>query len=233
MDNGLQSGVQALGASQKRMECIAANLANLQAPGYKRLNSFTHVIESVRQGRKSGTIETQSEIDFSQGQIDPTGNPLDVALDGDGFLALETPTGEAYTRNGRFHLDAQGVLLNEDGFAVAWEAGQGRFQTVGLEITIDASGAVRQGPNELGRLKLVDFADRSKLKLDAKGHFRAARDAQPATPTAEVRGGALERSNTESIDELVAMIRVQRSFESATSVIKSIDQSYKRLNAPR
>jgi flagellar basal body rod protein FlgG len=233
MGNGLESGVQALGASQKRMEYIAVNLANLQAPGYKRLNAFTHVIESVRQGRKSSAIETQSEVDFSQGQINPTGNPLDVALDGEGFLALETPTGEAYTRNGRFHLDAQGALLNEDGFAVAWEGGQGRFQPVGLEITVDATGAVRQGPNDIGRLKLVDFADRTQLQLDAKGHFRATRGARPVTATAEVRGGALERSNTESIDELVSMIRVQRSFESATSVIKSIDQSYKRLNAPR
>src|SRR5262245_1357586 len=85
MGNGLESGVQALSASQKRMEYIAANLANLQAPGYKRLGSFTHVIESVRRGRKSTTLETQSEIDFSQGQLETTGNALDLALDGDGF----------------------------------------------------------------------------------------------------------------------------------------------------
>jgi flagellar basal-body rod protein FlgF len=233
MGNGLESGVQALGASQKRMEYIAANLANLQAPGYKRLGSFTHMIESVRQGRKSSAMETLSEIDFSQGQLDTTGNPLDVALDGDGFFTLETGSGEAYTRNGRFHLDAQGTLLNEDGFAVAWEGGQGRFQPVGDEIVVDPSGAVRQGRNDIGRLKLVDFAERTRLTIDGKGYFRASRDMQPATATAEVRGGALERSNAASIDELVAMIRVQRGFESATSLIKAIDQSYKRLNAPR
>jgi flagellar basal-body rod protein FlgF len=233
MENGLQSGVQALGASQKRMEYIAANLANLQAPGYKRLNSFTHVIESVRQGRKSSVMETQSEIDFSQGQIEHTGNPLDMALDGDGFFTLETPNGEAYTRNGRFHLDAQGALLNEDGHTLVWEGGQGRFQPVGPEISIDPTGAVRQGKNEVGRLKLADFADRSQLTLDGQGYFHASPRARPATPTAEVRGGSLERSNSESIDELVSMIRVQRSFESATNLIRSIDQSYKRLNAPR
>jgi len=233
MENGLQSGVQALGASQKRMEYIAANLANIQAPGYKRLNSFTHVIDSVREGRKSSELETQSEIDFTQGQVDHTGNPYDVALDGEGFFTLETPGGEAYTRNGRFHLDAQGTLLNEDGHQVVWESGQGRFQPVGPEVSVDPRGVVTQGQNTIGRLKLADFADRSQLTIDGKGNFHAPPSAQPITATAEVRGQSLERSNSESIDELVSMIRVQRSFESATNLIRTIDQSYKRLNAPR
>ena len=233
MDNGLQSGVQALGASQKRMESIAANLANLQAPGYKRLNSFTHVVETVRRGEKSTAIETESDIDFSQGLVEHTGNTYDMALDGDGFFALETPSGEAYTRNGRFHVDAQGVLLNEDGHQVVWEGGQGRFQPVGAEVTVDPSGAVRQGSTDVGRLKLVDFSDRSRLLVDGHGYFHATPRTQPITATAEVRGRSLERSNSESIDELVSMIRVQRSFESATNLIRSIDQSYKRLNAPR
>jgi len=233
MGNGLESGVQALNASQKRMELIAANLANLQAPGYKRLNSFSHVIESVRAGKKSSALQTQSEIDFSQGQIERTGNELDMALDGEGFFTLETPGGEAYTRNERFHLDQQGTLLNEDGHPVAWESGQGRFEAVGDKILVDTTGVVRQGQNPIGRLKLADFKDRSRLTLDARGCFHASPRMEPATPTAEVRDGSLERSNAESIDELVAMIRVQRGFESATSLIKSIDQSYKRLNAPR
>ncbi len=233
MENGLQSGVQALGASQKRMENIAANLANLQAPGYKRLNSFTHVIESVRQGQKSTSIETESDIDFSQGLVEHTGNPFDMALDGDGFFTLETPTGEAYTRNGRFHLDAQGTLLNEDGHQVVWEGGQGRFQPAGPEVSVDPSGVVRQGKIAVGRLKLTDFADRTQLLIDGKGYFHATPRTAPLTATAEVRGQSLEHSNAESIDELVSMIRVQRSFESATKLISSIDQSYKRLNAPR
>jgi flagellar basal-body rod protein FlgF len=233
MENGLQSGVQALGASQKRMEYIAANLANLQAPGYKRLGSFTHLVESARAGAKSSKLETQSEIDFAQGQIEHTGNPLDLALDGDGFFAVETPSGEAYTRNGRFHLDSQGALLDQDGHPLVWEGGAGRFQPVGEEITVDPSGAVRQGKNEVGRLKLVDFADRGQLAFDGDGYFRASPRARPATATAEVRGGSLEHSNADSITELVSMIRVQRGFESATNLIRSIDQSYKRLNAPR
>lgn len=233
MEDGLQSGVQALGASQKRMEYIAANLANLQAPGYKRLNSFTHVIERVQNGRKATELDTQSEIDFTQGAIEHTGNPLDMALDGQGFFAIETPEGEAYTRNGRFHLDSQGTLLTQDGEPVAWEGGQGRFQAVGEKITVDASGNVSQGANRVGRLKLVDFADRGQLTVDGKGNFHANARMRPITATAEVRGASLEQSNASSIDELVSMIRVQRGFENATSLIRSIDQSYKRLNAPR
>jgi len=233
MEDGLQSGVQALGASQKRMEFISANLANLQAPGYKRLNSFTHVIESMHQGRKVTEMQTDGETDFSQGAIEHTTNPLDFALDGDGFFTVETPSGEAYTRNGRFHLDSQGTLLTEDGEAVAWEGGQGRFQPVGPEIQVDETGTVHQGDNLIGRLKIVDFADRSKLEVDAKGSFHAQRGAVQTTATGIVRGGSLERANSDSIDELVSMIRVQRSFESATNLIRTIDQSYKRLNQPR
>lgn len=233
MESGLESGVQALGASQKRMDYIAGNLANLQAPGFKRLTSFTHVIDAVREGRKTSQLDTQSEIDFSQGSLDRTGNPLDLAIDGEGFFTLETAGGEVYTRNGRFHLDSQGTLLNEDGYAVAWEGTPGRFQPVGEEIRIDSTGAVRQGRNEIGRLKLSDFADRSKLTIDGHGYFHGTPRLQPATATGEVIAGTLERSNADSIDELVSMIRVQRTFENATSLLRSIDQSYKRLNAPR
>lgn len=233
MDNGLQSGVQALGASQKRMDYIASNLANLQSPGYKRLHSFTEVLEKSQNGRKLPRIEAEGAVDFSQGLIETTGNAYDFALDGDGFFVLQTPTGEAYTRNGRFHVDAQGVLLNEDGYTVAWEGGSGRFQPVGEEVTVDPSGVVKQGENRVGRLRLVDFADRTQLAIDGQGNFLAGPRVAPATPTAEVRGRALERSNADSIEELVSLIRVQRSFESATNIIRSIDQSYKRLNAPR
>lgn len=233
MDTGLQSGVQALGASQKRMDFITSNLANLQSPGYKRLISFTQVLERKQDGHKLPRIEAEGAVDFSQGLIETTGSPYDFALDGDGFFTLQTPTGEAYTRNGRFHIDAQGALLNEDGHAVAWEGGQGRFQPVGGEITVDASGAVNQGGNRIGRLKIVDFEDRSKLRIDGQGNFLADARTTPTTATAELRGGAIERSNADSIEELVSMIRVQRSFESATNIIRTIDQSYKRLNAPR
>lgn len=233
MDTGLQSGVQALGASQKRMDYITSNLANLQSPGYKRLHSFTQVLETRQNGHRLPRIESEGSVDFAQGLIETTGNSYDFALDGEGFFVLQTPTGEAYTRNGRFHLDAQGALLNEDGHEVAWEGGAGRFQPVGAEVTVDPTGVVKQGENRIGRLRVVDFADRTQLAIDGQGNFLARPRAVPATPTAEVRGRALERSNADSIEELVALIRVQRSFESATNIVRSIDQSYKRLNAPR
>lgn len=233
MDSGLQSSVQALDSGQKRMEYIAANLANLQAPGFKKLVTFTEVIEQVQQGRTERKLETNNQIDFTQGHVEHTGNPLDLALDGDGFFALETESGEAYTRNGRFHLDAQGTLLNEDGFLVVWEGAPGKLQPVGDEIRVDPTGTVRQGENSLGRLKLVDFADRTALELDGRGTFRAPPLAETLPATAEVRGAALERSNADSIDELVSLIRVQRSFENAAQLLRTIDQSYKRLNQPR
>jgi flagellar basal body rod protein FlgG len=92
---------------------------------------------------------------------------------------------------------------------------------------------VRQGNDEIGQLRLVDFADRSRLEVDRLGFWRAAPEMELREPTAVVRQFAYERSNADAIDELVGLIKVQRGFESAANVMKSIDQSYKRLNQAR
>lgn len=233
MDTSLSSAVQAMNSGERRLDAIAANLANLQAPGYKRVTSFQHVLEQTTQGQTTREIVAQSTIDFTQGPIEETDNPLDLALQGDGFFAVETQEGEAYTRNGRFHLDPQGVLLDSGGNPVAWEGARGTIDPVGAPILVDTSGAVRQGENELGRLKLVDFEERNALKLDAQGYFHASKDMQALPATAEVRAEAIERANTESIDELVSMIRVQRNYDLASNVIRTVEQSYRRLNQQR
>lgn len=233
MDTSLSNAVQAMSAGERRLDAIATNLANLQAPGYKRASTFQHVLERERGGRVTREIVAQGQIDFSQGPVEDTGNALDLALLGDGFFAVETPGGEAYTRNGRFHLDPAGVLLDDTGNPVAWEGGRGTINPIGEEITIDGTGLVRQGGNDIGRLKLIDFAARERLRLDSQGYFRAGRELEPRTATAEVRSHAIERANTESIDELVSMIRVQRHYDLASNIIRTVEQSYSRLNQPR
>ena len=233
MDTGLYSGVAAMGAAEKRLEAIAANLANLDTTAYKRTSTATAVFEVPRGPAKRRELATTDTIDFTQGVLERTGNPLDLALDGRGFFAVETRDGEAYTRDGAFRVDEQGVLLTQDGDPVAWDGARATLAPVGEAVTVDGAGVVRQGSQELGRLKLVDFADPSRLARDPRGLWHARRDLDPAASTATVHQGALERSNASSIDELVAMIRVQRGFESATSLVRSIDQSYRRLNQQR
>ncbi len=220
-------------ASERQLDAIAANLANLDSPAYKRQNTVTHAFEVGTGERRHTSIVTQSKIDFSQGEISRSGNPLDFALEGDGFFVVETPSGEAYTRSGSFNLDSQGALLTADGHPVAWDGARGRVDPVGEPVTVDGAGVARQGATQIGTLRLVDFANRDALTLDREGYFHAGRGTARVTPTAIVHQGAIEKSNSSSIDELVAMIRVQRGFESAASLVRSIDQSYRRLNAQR
>jgi flagellar basal-body rod protein FlgF len=233
VDTGLYSGVAAMRASEKRLEAIAANLANLDTPAYKRTGSASQAFAIEGDPRGHAQVATRHTIDFTQGVLDRTGNALDLALEGEGFFAVESPDGEVYTRDGSFHLDEQGVLQTKDGHPVAWEGARGTIAAVGEAITIDGSGQVRQGSNEVGRIKLVDFADAQRLTRDSRGSWHAPEDLETRAPAGLVHQGALERSNASSIDELVAMIRVQRSFESAAGLLRSIDQSYKRLNQPR
>src|SRR5262249_53360339 len=158
---------------------------------------------------------SRATTDFSQGVIELREDPWSLALEGSGFFAVETPSGEAYTRNGSFHVDDQGELLTADGFAVAWEGGRARLQPAGDPVTIDGAGTVPRGSSEIGRLKIVDFADPQSLRLDGRGIFHAPPRAELVAPTAVVHQNALERSNGSSIDELVSLIKAQRGFETA------------------
>lgn len=232
MDNGLYQGVAAMRSNEKRLDTISANLANLSAHGYKRQASVTRSFVVGSGDRKHTEIATQQATDFSQGMVERTENTLDFALDGQGFFAVETPTGRAYTRDGSFHLDSQGTLLTAEGNPVAWESSPGRIQPTGEAIVVDGSGAVRQGGASIGRLHVADFADAQRLDEDARGYWRAPRGMQERPSTAAVRQGAVERANVDSMDELVGMVVAQRRFEQSTTILRSIDQTYKRLNQP-
>jgi flagellar basal-body rod protein FlgF len=233
MDHGLYMGVAAMRSAEKRMEALTANLANASSPAYKRQSSATRAFDVGVGEKKHREVAASSSTDFSQGLIERREDPMAMALEGGGFFAVETPTGEAYTRNGVFRLDDQGELLTGEGHPVAWSGARGRVQPTGEPVTIDGTGKVRQGSSELGALKLVDFADKSKLTIDRDGYWHAAPGQATQEPTAYVHQFAIERSNSESIDELVALIKVQRDFESASGVMRTIDQSYRRLNQTR
>jgi flagellar basal-body rod protein FlgF len=233
MDTGLYAGVAAMRSNEKRLDTIATNLANLSAHGYKRQASVTRAFSVGSGDRKHVEIATQQSTDWTQGEVERTENPLDIALDGTGFFTVDTPSGRAYTRDGRFHLDSKGALLTADGLPVAWEGSPGRVQPTGEPVTVDGSGGVRQGAASIGRLRVVDFADPQRLDEDARGYWRAPRGLAERPSNAVVRQGSVERSNVNSMDELVAMVIAQRRFENSTTIMRSIDQTYKRLNTPR
>lgn len=223
-------GVHAMRVAEKRVDAVTANLANVDTPAFKRQGVATQVFEVRRGKSKTQELGTNNRVDFSQGVLERRNDPWSLALEGEGFFAVETPQGEAYTRCGLFHVDDRGELMAQDGSPVAWVGQRGRVQPNGDAITVDATGKVRQGSAELGQLRIVDFANKQALTLDEAGNFHTRPGQAERASEAVVHQGAVERSNAQSVDEMVALIKAQRSYEAGASILRSIDQSYRRLN---
>jgi flagellar basal body rod protein FlgG len=232
VNEGLYSGVSAANAAERRLDAVASNLANLGAIGFKRRETAAESFDAVLRGGMQRQLHARETLDFSQGTLRDTGEPYDLALVGRGMFAVEGPRGELYTRDGRFHVDANGVLQTTEGFPVAWEGSRGTIDTAGLPVRIDSAGTVWQGETQLGRLRVVDFDDQGRLQSVGAGAFKPGRGAREVASTAQVRQGSLEQANVAAVDEMVELIAVQRSFESATRLLSMIDQSYQRLTTP-
>lgn len=227
------NSVQALGVAEKRLDAIAGNLANLAVNGYKRSNVVSKTFETVLHGERQTRVTSRRSIDFSQGTLRPTGGEFDLALHGKGFFGVEGQDGELYTRDGRFVVDDKGVLQTLDGLPVTWEGPRGTIDPAGGKITVDFEGNVSQGTTPIGKLRVVEFERTDRLTLQRGGFYRAPNDLEITPSTAEVRQGSLETSNASAVDELIALISVQRQFESGTRLMSTIDQSYRRLTNPR
>ena len=221
-----------MNAAERRLDAVTSNLANINASGFKRRGTAMASFDAVLRGQSQRQIGMRQTIDDVQGTLQPTENPYDLALVGQGFFAVEGPRGELYTRDGRFQCDANGVLQTAEGFPLAWAGPRGTVDPAGKPVTVDAEGQVAQGEQKIGRLRVVDFRDHSALEALGGGFFRAPRGLGQATSTAQVRQGQLEQSNVSGVDEMIELIAVQRGFESATKVLTMIDQSYRRLTTP-
>lgn len=233
MNVGLYSGAAAVDAAVQRLDAIAGNLANLSTDGFKRRSVAVSSFETALEKSLFPRPQPAAAIDFSQGVLRDTGNDWDLALSGPGFFVVETPTGEAYTRNGRFHVDAEGRLLTLEGDPVGWDGARGVLDPVGERPSVDPTGAVWQGDVRVGKLAVVDFRAPGRLLPDAHGLFRAPLEMRPGPSAATVAQGHLENANAQAVDEMVALVSVQRSFESAARVMSMIEQTYRRLSSQR
>ncbi len=215
------------------MEAITANLANVDTPGYKRMSTGTRSFYVPGSNGKETAIYTHSAADWTQGALKPSASPYHMALMGQGFFAVDGQDGEMLTRNGIFQVDDKGILQTAEGYPVAWESNNGPINPTGEQIEVDGSGRVFQGTVDLGKLRLTNVARPEQLSFLGGGYYTAGRNSSEVPAQTSVHQSQLESSNVTSIDELVGMITVQRSFESAKNVMGLIDQSYGRLTQIR
>lgn len=242
MLTGLYSAATGINAAQLNQHVIAENLAYVDMPGYRRqtLGFQTFEMELARpsekvDGGRLGTLEQPIHRDFSTGHIQLTQRELDVAIDGEGFFAVETPQGVTYTRNGVFQVDQNGLLQTTSGYPILTTTG-GQITIppeVSLrDVTINREGMVFAGTEELGQLQVSRFADNQRLEPIGVSLFRPPADMAPE-PVANVnlQQGYRELSNVSATTELVRMLVGVRHHESAQRALTSLSELLqKRIN---
>lgn len=231
MNSGMYSALSGNVAAMKRLEIISNNLANANTPGFKKdrmlfesmLNGNVNP-PAVPNGKTADPILQKDSvfIDYSQGPVAQTGNTFDLAIDGDGFFAVNTPNGTAYTRQGNFRMAGDGTLVTVDGFPVMGQNGPINIQ--GSRVEIDAQGVVTVDGTQAGTINIVDFPKPYKLTKGEGTLFTPANpQVTPQAAKAEIRQGYLEGSNVETIGEMVRMIETNRYFEACSKVIQGYD----------
>jgi flagellar basal-body rod protein FlgG len=221
---------------QMRLALLANNVANINTIGYKGEKTVFRIVQDPpAQSPQPSSILTQplspyappfsAITDFSQGAIRSTGNPLDVAIDGEGFFSVRTPQGVQYTRQGSFNLDDRGVLVTRDGYPVLGEGGEITLEEGSVEI--DMQGNVYLDGDEVGRLRISAFPNDSSLKKTGNGRFavsdQTARLNRPENTL--LRQGHLELANVNPVRAMTEMIEVSRAFEAYQKVIHSADEA--------
>lgn len=227
---------------ERQLDVVANNVANINTNGFKADRSVfsEYLAPLAREDNFPGRDRSVSFVhdrasyhDFAAGPVEETKNPLDVAVDGQAFLVVQTPAGERYTRDGGLQINPQGQLVTSAGYPVLGNSGPITFQPTDRDITIAQDGniTVREGISVLdsirGKLRLVNFAQQQSLVKEGQNLFSGA-GAAPAT-TAKVRQGFIEKSNVNSVAEMSRMIEVNRAYSSISSMLQQLGDSRKSM----
>lgn len=197
------------------LELLANNVANAATGGYKADREFYGLYAAAESdGESAMPLIERPWIDLSQGTIQATENPLDLALSGRGFFAVNGSAGPLYTRNGNFRLGPDGRLLTAEGYSLRGTAGAPIVLQPGRSVDITADGTIQQDGAAVAKLEIVDFAPADGLAKQGTNYFRPTdANAKPTLSTATVAQGKLEASNTGSAESAVRLVSVMRQFE--------------------
>jgi flagellar basal-body rod protein FlgF len=236
MENAGLVGLSRQIALQRELDVVANNIANMTTTGYKADNvTFgEYMMPAARANNFRGndrlvsfTQDRTTWLDQSQGPVEMTGNPLDIAMSGNTFLTVQTPGGERYTRNGALQINSQGQLVTSEGLQVIGQNGPIVFQPGDREVSISTDGAVsvREGANttdtQRGKLKFASFTDPRMLLKDGTSTFRPPNGMQVDTPTAvRINQGAIEKSNVRSVVEMTRMMEITRTYTQVAQLLQ-------------
>lgn len=225
MENSVYVGLSKQVVLRQNMDIIAQNVANVNTPGYRGQNMiFSEYVEDPRFMKE----DIAMVLDYGQYQItDPgnikdTGNPLDIALVGNGFLGIQTPGGEIqYSRAGNLTQNEEGILMNARGMHVASTGGGDIvIPPEATEISIDRKGVVSTQDGPIGQMMLAEFANYQELNPTGNGLYQTNAAPLPADKT-QVIQGKLEGSNVQAVVEMTRMIDVLREYQAVQNMMQS------------
>ena len=236
MENALLIGLSRQTALLRQMDIIANNLANTQTAGYKGekplfeeyLSKNARITNVPGFSGKVSMVQDRGLLrSFAEGSMVPTENPFDVAINGKGWLVVDTPEGERYTRNGHLARNDEGILVNSSGYPVLSTAGNINIAADEINITISADGTVSTSAGDKGKLRIVVFDNENQLKKQGESLFKSD---EPAKPVENVRilQGVIEHSNVQPVVELTEMIKVMRSYIATSKMNEKIDELKRR-----
>lgn len=222
---GMTEGTETMLAQERRMEQIANNLANVDTSGYKKEDiTFWEMMFTAADHRPRVGKALKVLTDHEQGSAKQTDNPLDFAINGDGFFRVQTPAGVRYTRNGNFTLNNQGQLSTFDGNLVIGEGGP--IVLTDQNIKVGRDGLITANGQEINRLSITTFADVNTLEKEGANLFRPSEGAAQELPVEapDIKQGYLEGANVNIVSEMTAMIDLQRAYQSQQKAIQTTDE---------
>lgn len=233
MDSGYYAAFTGLLARTQALDEVANNLANTNTNGFRAERDFfrntvagPHAIDSqLNTAVNNFGLLGGNRVDLSQGQMMKTGNPLDVAIEGQGFFAVQTKAGVLYTRDGSFLRSSSGVLMNARGEAVLNGANKPIAVPTG-PITIAADGTISVNGGVVGRLAVFDFPSGTPLVPQGVSNYQAPPKTAKLSATAALHQGMIESSNQDVVRGTLQLVLVQRQVEMMTKALSVFDRSF-------
>ncbi len=230
MDNTLLVSLSQQLAAYRSMDVIANNLANLSTPAYKREEvKFEEFVQQVQPSEGQTGPQSLSFVadngvvrDLSEGTMHTTGAPFDLAIAGKGYFAVQTAAGERYTRNGHLSLNGDGQLITDSGDPILGEGGPITVTADDGDVHVAADGTVSGKQGQIGKFRLVDFADERALRKEGDSLYTTGQSLATAA-NARIVQGTLETSNVQPVIEITRMIDVMRAYQATATLAQSVD----------
>lgn len=234
MIRGVYTAASGMIAETTRADTIANNLANGSTAGFKKdiavsKDFASMLIQRINDGPEApviGTLGVGTLIDeiatvHDTSSMRSTGNPLDFAIEGRGYFAVQTPAGIRYTKNGTFSRNVQGQLVNSEGHQVL--GANGPVQLPDGTVSVNNEGTISVDGENVGNLRVVEFVNERELVKEGANLFRAPNNGRPST-TSKVEQGYLEQSNVNIVSEMVNLISGYRAYEVNAKTVQTHDE---------